>query len=427
MLKMGWLDKFFRKTPKNARFAPTFDGFMPIYSQFGTNIYASDVVQQALKCIVDEMKKLNPTHVRRISNDSVPVAGTVQDVLNSPNQLMTTSDFIEKTVWLLLMNYNVFIIPTYYTWIDEKTGAERRYYDSLYPINPTQVDFIEDAGGRLFVKFWFWNGDTTTIPYDDVIHIKYNYSLSEYMGGNRLGQPDNDALLSTLQLNQTLLQGIAKAMNSSYAVNGIVKYNTLLDDGKVEANVKELERKLQNSESGILPLDLKAEFTPFPRNIQLVDEATLKFVDEKILRNWGIPLSILTGDYTKEQYEAFYQKTLEPLITAISQAFTKKMFTSREKAFGNEIKFYPKDLIFMTTTQKLELINLLAPTGSIYENEKRTMFGLMPLKELEGKRYMSLNWVDADLASQYQMGKIGNVNFDVVDEEKNETITDETV
>ena len=424
---MGWLDKFFRKTPKNARFAPTFDGFMPIYSQFGTNIYASDVVQQALKCIVDEMKKLNPTHVRRISNDSVPVAGTVQDVLNSPNQLMTTSDFIEKTVWLLLMNYNVFIIPTYYTWIDEKTGAERRYYDSLYPINPTQVDFIEDAGGRLFVKFWFWNGDTTTIPYDDVIHIKYNYSLSEYMGGNRLGQPDNDALLSTLQLNQTLLQGIAKAMNSSYAVNGIVKYNTLLDDGKVEANVKELERKLQNSESGILPLDLKAEFTPFPRNIQLVDEATLKFVDEKILRNWGIPLSILTGDYTKEQYEAFYQKTLEPLITAISQAFTKKMFTSREKAFGNEIKFYPKDLIFMTTTQKLELINLLAPTGSIYENEKRTMFGLMPLKELEGKRYMSLNWVDADLASQYQMGKIGNVNFDVVDEEKNETITDETV
>ena len=424
---MSWLDRFFRKTPKGSKFAPTFDGFTPIYSQFGTDIYASDVVQQALKCIVDEMKKLNPVHVRYTNNDPVPVKSTVQDVLDNPNQLMTASEFIEKTVWMLLMNYNAFIIPTYYTWIDDKTGAERRYYESLYPINPIQVDFIEDAGGRLFVKFWFWNGETTTIPYDDVIHIKYNYSLSEYMGGNRFGQPDQQALLSTLNLNSTLLNGIAKAMNSSYAVNGIVKYNTLLDDGTVKANVKELERKLQNSESGFLPLDLKAEFTPFPRNIQLVDEATLKFVDEKILRTWGIPLAILTGDYTKEQYEAFYQKTLEPLITAISQAFTKKMFTSREKAFGNAIKFYPKELVFMTIQQKIELVNLLAPTGGIFENEKRTMFGLIPLPELEGKRYMSLNWVDADMANDYQMGKVGNVQMDVVDESKQETITEENV
>ena len=422
---MEWFDKFFKRQPKNSKFAPTLDGWMPIYSQFGTNIYASDVVQQALKCIADEMKKLKPAHVRKNGNDVIPVSSDLQDVLNNPNPLMTTSEFIEKTVWLLLMNYNVFIIPTYYTWIDDKTGAEKRYYESLYPINPTQVDFIEDASGRLFVKFWFWNGETTTIPYNDVIHIRYNYSLNQYMGGNRFGQPDHEALLGTLDLNNTMLQGIAKAMNASYAVNGVVKYNTMLDDGTTAANVKELERKLKNSESGILPLDLKAEFTPFPRDIKLVDQDTLKFVDEKILRNWGISLPILTGDYTKEQYEAFFQKALEPLITAMSQAFTKKVFTSREKAFGNEVKFYPKDLIFMTITQKIELVNLLSPTGALFENEKRTMFGLMPLSELEGKRYMSLNWVDADMASQYQMGKVGNVNMDVIDESKTETITEE--
>lgn len=422
---MGWFDGLFKKQPKNSKFAPTMNGMMPIFSQFGTNIYASDVVQQALKCIVDEMKKLNPTHVRGKNNDNVPVMGNVQDVLDNPNQLMTTSEFIEKVIWLLLMNYNAFIIPTYYTWVDDRTGAERRYFDALYPINPTQVDFIEDASGRLFVKFWFWNGYTTTIPYDDVIHVKYNYSVNEYMGGNMLGQPDHEALLGTLELNNTLLQGVARALKASYAVNGIVKYNTMLDDGSMEAAVKELEEKLRNSESGILPIDLKGEFTPFPRNLQLVDEGTLKFVDEKILRNFGVPLCILTGDYTKEQYEAFYQKTLEPLIKALSEAFTKKMFTSREKAFGNKIKFYPKDLIFMSTSQKLELINILAPTGAIYENEKRTIFGLLPLPELEGKRYMSLNWVDADMASQYQMGKVGNVQMDVVDESKDETITEE--
>lgn len=419
---MEWFDKLFRRPPKNRKFAPTFDGFTPIYSQFGTNIYASDVVQQALKCIVDEMKKLNPTHVRYKGNDPTPVKSTVQDVLDNPNELMTTSEFLEKTIWLLLMNYNAFIIPTYYTWIDDKTGAERRYYESLYPINPTQVDFIEDDSGRLFVTFWFWNGYKTTIPYDDVIHIRYNYSLNQYMGGNLMGQPDHEALLGTLELNNKLLQGIAKAMNASYAVNGIVKYNTLLDDGKTEAALKELENKLRNSESGFLPLDLKAEFTPLEHKSTLVDQPTLEFIDTKILRNWGVPLNILTGDYTKEQYEAFYQKTLEPLAKAISQAFTKKLFTQRERAFGNRVEMYPKDLIFLSIQQTLEMINMLSPTGGMYENEKRVALGMRPLPELEGKRYMSLNWIDANNADQYQVGK---VNVDVVDESKQESITEE--
>lgn len=418
MIKTGLFDKLFHRQPKSSRFAPTLDGFVPIYSQFGTNIYASDVVQQALKCIVDETKKLNPTHVRYKDNDPVPVKGTLQDALENPNPLMTTSEFLEKTTWLLLMNYNAFVIPVYRTWTDEKTGEERRYYEALYPINPTQVDFIEDASGRLFVKFWFWNGENTTVPYDDVIHIKYNYSVNQYMGGNELGQPDHKALLKTLELNEQLLQGVAKSMNASYAVNGVLKYNTYLDEDKLKTELQQFERKLASSESGILPVDLKAEFTPLERKAQIVDENTLKFIDEKILRNFGVPLAILTGDYTKEQYEAFYQKTLEPLAIAMSQAFTKKLFTVREKAFGNRVELYPKELIFMTVAQTLEMINVLAPQGGGYVNEYRTWLGLRPLPELKGKRYMSLNWIDAENAAQYQTGK--NVNVDIVDEEKEE-------
>lgn len=415
---MEWFDKLFKRQPKNVKVAPTLSGWLPLYPQFGQDIYASDVVVQALKCICDEIKKLNPTHVRYTGSDPNQVGGNIQDVLDNPNPLMTTSEFLEKISWLLLMNYNAFVIPTYYTWKDEKTGAERRIYEALYPILPTEVDFIEDASNTLYVKFWFMNGYNTTVRYDDVIHIKYNYAVNQYMGGNELGQPDHRALLETLGLNDTLLKGVAKAMKASYAVNGVVKYNTLLDDGKTVAALKELESKLQNSESGFLPLDLKAEFTPLEHKSEIVNDATLKFIDEKILRGFGVPLCILEGDYTKEQYEAFYQKSLEPIIISMSQAFTKKIFTQREKAFGNKIQFYPKDLIFMTVSQTLEMIDLLAPTGAMFENEKRTILGLKPLPELEGKRYMSLNWIDANNADQYQVGK---VNVDVVDKEENIT------
>lgn len=417
---MSIFDKLFRRQPKGARYAPTLSGWTPTFGQYGTNAYQFDVVQQALKCIVDEIKKLKPQHIRMNGADPIPVMNsTIQRVLEEPNPLMTTSEFLEKTFWLLLLNYNVFIYPVYDKWTDRATGQERRYYRALYPLQPERVDFIEDASGRLYVKFWFLNGKDTTLPYDDVIHIKYNYSVNQYMGGDQFGQPDQKALVRTLNLNEELLQGVAKAMKASYAVNGVIKYNTLLDDGKTERAIRELERNLARSESGIMPLDLKAEFLPLEHKSEIVNEDTLKFIDEKILRFWGVPVNMLLGDYDQDIYNSFYQKALEPLIITTSQAFTKKVFTEREKGYGNKIELYPKDLIFMTVQQTLEMINQLAPTGALFENEKRAALGLRPLPELEGKRYMSLNWIDANNADAYQVGK---VNVDVVDENKEETI-----
>ena len=416
---MGFFDKLFHRQPKNSTVAPSLNGYLPLYPQFGTNIYASDVVQQALKCIADEVKKLNPQHIRMNDSDPVPVKSNIQDVLNNPNPLMTTSEFLEKITYLLLMNYNAFVIPIYHVWTDETTGATRRYYDALYPINPTQVDFIQDITDRLFVTFWFRNGYQTTIPYDDVIHIKYNYSINDYMGGNEAGQPDNNALLETLKINDTLLKGVAKAMQASYTVNGIIKYNTMLADDAMVQAIEDFNSKLMNNASGIIPMDLKSDYTPLEKKTQFIDPATLKFIDEKILRTWGIPVEVLDGSYSKEIYEAFYQKSLEPLVISISQAFTKKLFTTGERARGNKIELYPKELIFMSVQQVLEMIDILAPTGAMFENEKRAALGLRPLPELEGKRYMSLNWIDANNANAYQVGK---VNVDVVDESKTETI-----
>ena len=290
----GLFDFFKRKTAgEKYVYAKMMNGQTPIFSQFGNNIYASDVVQQAISCIVQEISKLNPTHIREYNGiDSVMINSNIQNVLNAPNELMTPSDFLEKITWLLFLNYNAFIFPV---WNGNKLTA-------IYPLQPSNVDFIEDAGGRLFVKFRFNNGyQSDAIKYTDIIHIRRNYSVNDYMGGNSQGQPDNGALLETLRLNDLLLQGVAKAMKASFNVNGVVKYNTLIDEGETERALKDLESKLKNSESGFLPLDLKAEFIPIERKVELVDADTLKFVDEKILRNFNVPLCILTGDYTKEQ------------------------------------------------------------------------------------------------------------------------------
>lgn len=409
-MPMGILDFFKGNNKKetaspNMPYAKMLNNEYPIFSQFGENIYASDVVQQAIYVIVTEMKKLNPKHVRRKrdSFDITPVWGDVQRVLDNPNELMTKSDLLEKITWQVMLNYNSF------TYIERDRKTEKLL--ALYPVQPTQVTFLESAG-RLFVQMLFKNGAEYILPYDSFIHIKTHYSMSDLMGGNEDGQPDNEALLKTLGLNDVLLQGVQKALKSSFAINGIVKYNTMLDDGRIEAEIAEFENKLANSQSGILGIDNKAEVIQFKRDLATVDENTLEFIDDKILRHFGVPVEIVRGKYTTEEYEAFYQRTLEPLIINYCEAFTKRLFTKREQeGFDNRIMFYPKELAFMSMSQTLQMVHELGQSGTLYENEKRVAFGYDPLPELEGVRLQSLNYVNVEDAKQYQVG---------VDDAKNE-------
>lgn len=387
-----FINKFKKPKNDNMKYAEMLNGYIPIFSQFGQDIYASDVVQQAISCLVTELTKVNPFHIRKNGSDLVPVeSSTIQRLLNQPNERMTQSDFFEKVFWQLFLNYNAFIIPTY---VRNKKGDKE--FTALYPIQPTDVTFLQDPKGKLGIKFKFFNGYETILAYSDVIHIRYRYSINELMGGNEFGQPDNKALLKTLELNDTLLQGVAKALKSSFSINGVIKYNTLLDDGKMEKNIKVIEERLSKNESGFLPLDIKGEYIPLQNKIELVDATTLKFIDEKILRNWGVSLPILTGDYTKAQYEAFYQKSLEPIIKKTGEAITMGLFTEREKGFGNAVVLYPHELIFMDTGQKIDLFDLLVDSGSCYKNEVRTAFGMRPLPELVGQIAMSSNKTNAE-------------------------------
>lgn len=384
-----------KETKQQMAYAKMFGNSTPIFSQFGTNIYASDVVQQAIYTIVTEMTKLNPRHIRTNGFDPVPVENSnVQWCLDNPNPLMTTSEFIEKFMWNLLLNYNSFIYMQYDN-VGDLIG--------LYPLQPVNVTFLENGRGELFVKMLFKSGYESTLPYSSLIHLRSHFSIDDLMGGNEQGQPDHQPLLKTLQLNDILLQGVKKALNTSFAINGAVKYNTMLDDGKMDAEIKTFEEKLKRNDSGILALDNKADLIQFKRDIKIVDEATLKFIDDKILRNFGTPIEIVRGKYTAEEYEAFYQKTIEPLVISISQSFTKRIFTDRQKGFKNEIKFYPKELVFMNTAQTLAMVNLLGQSGALYENEKRVAFGYAPDPSLVGIRQKSLNYVNVDIADEYQL------------------------
>lgn len=131
---------------KEAKWLRMLNGNLPIFSQFGNDIYASDIVQNCINVIATEMSKLQPRHIRSTEDSQSIPRGNINRLLKfGPNPHMTTSEFIEKIIWLLFMNYNAFIIPIYDS--DFSSGPERRTYRAFYPVDPSRVEFLQTPTG----------------------------------------------------------------------------------------------------------------------------------------------------------------------------------------------------------------------------------------------------------------------------------------
>lgn len=386
----------------NMKYAKLMDGSTPIFSQFGNDIYADDVVQMCIDAIATECSKLKPQHIRS-TEDGMQI--TVKSSLNrlfkfAPNELMTTKDFIEKIIWLLFMNDNSFIYPV------SKNEDGKRIYTGIYPLKPSVVTFIRDGMDRLFCKLDFANGDSVTVPYKDIIHIRRKFSVNDFMGGGADGQPDNAALLKVLKINNVALEGIGKAVKTSLSIRGIIKIPTMLDGEDEIKKREEFEAKMSAGDSGIIPMDLKGEYVPLNLDPKIIDKETMAFLQDKVLNWYGVPLPILRGDFTDEQYQAFYEKKLEPIIIGLSQAFSKTLFTDRELDHGNEIMFYPQKLLFTNSKNKTNIADILGNRGALTNNALLDMFGYPPY-EGGNARFVNLNYINSDIANSYQMKKAG--------------------
>lgn len=379
---MGLLDFLKKKNTKQGMvYAPSMGGNIPFYSSFGDNVYASDIVVQSIRCKANEFKKLDPRHIRTDADGKQTVINdsSIAKILKRPNNFMSTADFLEKITILLELNKNAFIYPEYYI-----ANSGKRVYTALYPLKPSTVEYLSDDRENLYIHFGFSNGYEATLPIDSVIHWRKDYGVNDYFGGGMFGGDDNKGLMTMLKRYDQLTQSIAKALEISCSINGLVKYNTYHGDDKLEASREKFEQDLQNNKSGILFTDLSTEYTNIPRDVKLVDGETLKFFYDTILRANGTSLAILNGDYTKQQKEAYYEHALEADIKSLGQAMSRVMFSDTETAFGNEIVLYPNEINFMSMENKISALQTGLPAGIFTKDEARELLGYAPLPDGQG-------------------------------------------
>ena len=366
---------------------------------FGDNITKSDVVMICIDRVASQCAKLKGRYVK-VDEKGVQTEkkGELSFLLKrKPNEVMTPSQFLYKVVSLLLLNNNAFIYPRYDRDTNQLTG--------IYPLNPLTIEPIEYSDGSHTYKFYFQDGTQYEIPIENVIHLKRFYSTNTFFGGDNSTQ-EHDALLKTLTINDALLQGVDAAVKSSFKIKGILKINGMLKESDRGRQLDEFNRaveKATKNDSSIIPMDAKAEYVPLTSDPKLVDEPTLKFVQSKILDYFGVSEAVFTNSYDENQFNAFYESTIEPIAIQLSEAFTNGLLTENQVQRGEEIIFFSERLQYASWNTKVGAIEKLMGLGIMTLNESRGLLGLEPV-EGGDKRLQSLNYVDADKANKYQVG-----------------------
>ena len=370
------------------------------YTNFITNynaeIYNDLSVRSCVDTIARHVAKLKPVHIIQDDNGRNTQKSSINSLLaNRPNIYMSTSDFLYKVASQLLYYGNAFV----YIQKDNKQNI-----NGFYPIDFTSCE-LKEYDNNLYLKFNFNNAKNIVIPYTDIIHIRRNYSTHDL-----LGQDAYKPLLETLTNLSKSRQSISNKVENGGKISGILKLSGMVSQSewKTKAELFADWFKSSNSKSGgVATIDSTADFIPVSTKAESAEEAQLKYLQSEVYSYFGINEAIVNGSYNETEWQAFYESIIEGIKIQLSQEFTAKVFTEKEKEYGNIIDFNSNRLTYASTTNKVNMVKELGALGLLTTNEARELFDLPPVEDGD-KRLVSLNYINADKADEYQLKEKDN-------------------
>lgn len=367
-------------------------GWNTQFSTLPEGTYNSKVARQAVDRIATHCAKLVPKHIQgNITNN---IQGDINFLLsNQPNPLMNTFDFIYRIISLLYTDCNAFIYIA-----KDRTG----FITGFYPVLATTYELLQGADGTMYLQFDFVNGQTYTIPYLELIHLRLFYNRNDVFGmSNRVLQTDLDTA-------HTSSEGIKKAIETTSNLKGILQYeNSMLKNKDLVKTKDDFVKDFLNmdNEGGIAALDAKAKFVPVELKPITLDNEQLKQVNYNIFDYFGISEKIIDNSFTEEEWNAFYEGVVEARAIQMSYAFTNKIFKRQSIKDGHKIVFTANRLQYANLSNKISLIKEAGALGLLTKDEAREIIELPQLGGEEGAKIIqSLNNIDSQIANNYQGG-----------------------
>lgn len=363
--------KFFNRSPTVVRCELVTDRGNGFYSWNG-NLYRSDIVRSCIRPFYKSVGKLLAKQVRQTGTElKINPDKYVEMLLAEPNPYMTGQMLQEKMAIQFKLNNNAF------AYINRD---ENGYAMEIYPIPAVAVEAIYDSQYQLYLKFTMRNGKSTTFAYTDVIHLRQDYNSNDIFGdGNQ------EVLQGMMEIVTTIDQGIVKAIKNSAVIKWLMKFKTTL---RPEDIAKETKRFVDNfltidssndSPVGVAGTDTKADVEQVKPTDYVPNASQMDKTVQRIYNYFGTNEQIIQSKYTEDEWNAYFEAEIEPFSKQISNEFTRKIFSRRERGFGNSIIFEANSLQYASMATKLNLLQMV-DRGAMTPNEWRLVLNMGPIE-----------------------------------------------
>lgn len=366
------------KTTISKIFAKTFSKYKIVehnYNQislWGNIAYNNDIVRGCVNAKALRVSKISLRHIQEITNKdnskklNINPWPYMKFILEEPNRYMTIAPFLQKISVLCDLTGNAFILI-----LRDSNGVPCE----LFPIMAVCAEAKYNTDGALFYDFTLKNGERWRFPDYDIIHIRGDFYLNDIFGDSR-----EKTLSPLLEVVETTDKGIINAIKNSSIVRWLLKYSTALRDEDLKKNAQAFADNYLNISSGtvgVAATDAKADAIQVNPQDYVPNAAQMSKSTERLMNIFNTNIKIITSSADEDQENEYYETVIEPFAIKISQEFTRKLFSRRQRSTGNYISAGSFNLQAASLKTKLQLVSMV-DRGALAPNEWREAMGLAP-------------------------------------------------
>lgn len=342
------------------------------YMAWHGGLYDADVVRACIRPKAKAVGKLVAKHIREsIAEDgsrsiTVNPAPGIRRLLEEPNPYMTGQVMQEKLATQLCLNNNAFALI-----VRDDMGLPT----GIYPILPQTAEALYSADGTLMLRMQLPNSKVFTFAYSDIIHLRQDYNEDDIFG-----TPIGGVLSPLLDVVSTTDQGIVNAIKNSSVVRWLLKFSNPLrpDDLKQQAKDFASNFLATTSGTGVAAVDSKADAVQIDPKDYVPNAAQMDRTTQRIYALFNTNAKIVDSSRSEDEWNAYFDAEIEPVLKQLGGEYTRKLFTLRERGFGNKIVFEASSWDGASLGTKLNLMQMV-DRGALTPNEWRLAFNLAPV------------------------------------------------
>lgn len=165
---------------------------------------------------------------------------------------------------------------------------------------------------------------------------------------------------------------------------------------QAERRRKDIEQQLSGSKYGIAYTDGTEHITQLNRSVENNMWNQIQYLTEMLYNQLGMTKGVFDGTAPEEEMLNYQSRTIEPIVSAITEEMSRKFLTKTARSQNQTIMFF-KDPFSLTPTEKIaDIADKFTRNAILSSNEMRAIIGYKPVNDQRADELSNKNINQSD-------------------------------